>query len=191
MWPHTWWIQEARLSQLSRYRRGQEIISTVRVWAWTREKKSSRPFHLRLTLIIHSLNSMLGEETTYEIIKSSSLSVKLLHRPPCSDTIGHVGSGRVRQQHWSGGTPKSTNYFPACFTVLSSLLDLKTLQTTRVRACAWNSKWENKSERDGGGLWRQEIKYIHPDGPESNRKQFRVKPGAQNTIFCALETSFG
>lgn len=63
------------------------------------EKKSSRPFHLRLTLIIHSLNSMLGEETTYEIIKSSPLSVKLLPRPPCSDTISHVGPGRVRQQH--------------------------------------------------------------------------------------------
>lgn len=148
MWPHTWWIQEARLSQLSRYIRGQEIISTVRVW----EKKSSRPFHLRLTLIIHSLNSMLGEETTYEIIKSSSLSVKLLHRPPCSDTISHVGSGRVRQQHWSGGTPKSTNYFPACFTVLSSLLDLKTLQTTCVCACVHETVNGRIKVREMGGV---------------------------------------
>lgn len=125
---------------------------------------------------------MLGEETTYEIIKTSPLSVKLLHRPPCSDTISHVGSGRVRQQHWSGGTPKSTNYFPACFTALSSLLDLETLQTTCV--CEWDSKWENKSERDGRGALKAGNE-IHPSRlPREQQEAVQGKTRSLNHARC-------
>lgn len=127
---------------LAAYVKGLVIISIVRVCVkeMQEERRSEK------NLIINPADSLTSGYHCYhvpptrrvrkhicEIIKTSPLPVKqqLPHRPPTT-RISHVGSDQAAAtapcaDPKSGRTPKITNDFPACFRVLSVLLNLDTV----------------------------------------------------------------